>query len=193
MAPRAPEGAIDLDALLVGEGEIEIDIGFGRGMSLYERARAAPEVRLLGIEIKSKWATKVQERLEQLGLGNVRIFCGDARELLARSGPAGCVSRVFVHFPDPWWKKRHAKRRVLGEALLEEIARLLRPGGQLFVQTDVPDRAELYLETLRAHAAFRLLGAEGLLASNPFGSISNRERRAIDDGLPFFRILAERR
>jgi tRNA (guanine-N7-)-methyltransferase len=63
LAPRAPDGAIDLHALWgIDIGDIELEIGFGRGMFLIERAKSAPQARLLGIEIKSKWAFKVAER-----------------------------------------------------------------------------------------------------------------------------------
>src|SRR5690349_13974635 len=193
LAPRPPEGPIDLGAVLPGSGPIELEIGYGRGTFLIERATTAPRSRLIGIEIKTKWSTLVAERAARLGLGNVRAWCGDAREILARSGPDGSVARVFVHFPDPWWKKRHARRRVVGDVLLAEVARLLAPGGELFVQTDVEDRAEDYRTSLSAHDEFVLAGEDGRVAENPYGARSNREKRAIADGLPIYRILAHRR
>lgn len=192
MAPRAPEGPIDLREVVPGEGPLEIDIGFGRGQSLFERAAAAPEARLLGIEVKSKLAYQVDERRKKRGLERMRVFAGDAKEILGRAGPEGSVARVFLYFPDPWWKKRHAKRRVIGDELLDTLARLLAPGGELFIQTDVDDRAEAYLALVRAHEAFEIAGG-GYLDHNPFGARSNRERRADEDGLPVYRILARRR
>lgn len=192
IAPQPAEGAIDLDALVPGSGELEVDVGFGRGTSVLERAAAAPDARIVGIEIKAKWSFKVDERRKRLGLDRVRILCGDAREILARAGPDGAVSRVFVHFPDPWWKKRHRKRRVLGDDILDTFARLLRPGGQLYIQTDVEDRAQDYVALLRAHARFELEGEGGFVPENPFGARSNREKRADEDGLPVYRILATR-
>ncbi|HJK90851.1 MAG TPA: tRNA (guanine-N7)-methyltransferase [Polyangiaceae bacterium LLY-WYZ-15_(1-7)] len=192
MAPRPPEeGPIDLEAEVRGEGPIELDIGFGRGMSVFTRIEAAPDARVLGIEIKAKWATKVERRRARRELEGVTIWAADARSTLARSGPDGCVARVSVHFPDPWWKKRHTKRRVLQPAFLDTLARLMRPGGELFVQTDVPDRHDLYVRLAREHEAFEVL--DDALADNPFGGVSNREKRAIEDGLPIHRLLARRR
>lgn len=193
MAPRPPEsGPLDLDALVPGEGPIELDIGFGRGMSVLKRAATAPTARILGLEIKAKLAHHLSERVARVGLSNrVLIWACDARETLARSGPPGCVSRAFVHFPDPWWKKRHTKRRVLGDDFLTSLASLMRPGGDLFVQTDVEDRHALYVDFVEAHADFELV--EASLDHNPFGSISNREARAEEDGLPIHRLLARRR
>lgn len=194
VALRPPDGTIDLDAAIPGEGDLEIDIGFGRGASLFSRAAAAPESRIVGIEIKAKWAYKVEKRRRALGLGNVLAWAADARDLLRRAGPDDSVQRVFVHFPDPWWKKRHAKRRVVAPELLDDLARLLVSGGQLFVQTDVLDRAELYAEVIDAHPLFeRQVTPTGWLDGNPFGSVSNRESRAELDGLPVFRTLAIRR
>ncbi len=191
-APRAHEGRFSLDALVGGKGPLELDIGFGRGQSLFERAKAAPGSRIVGIEVKTKWAYKVQERLKKHGVSNVQVLCGDAREILKRAEPEGIVDKVALHFPDPWWKKRHQKRRVIGEALLVELRRLMGPGGELFIQTDVEDRAELYIQQLRDLGGFTLAGDGGLVDENPFSALSNRERRAIEDGFPVWRILAIR-
>jgi tRNA (guanine-N7-)-methyltransferase len=192
-APRAPEGRFLLEALVEGEGPIELDIGFGRGLSLFERAALAPESRIIGIEVKTKLAYKANERIRKRGLSNVAILCGDAREILKRAEPSGSVRRVSLHFPDPWWKKRHDKRRVIGDALLVELSRLMKPGGALFIQTDVEHRAEQYVAQLRARPDFLLASESGYVDENPFGARSNREKRAIEDGLPVWRIVGNRR
>ena len=191
-APRAPEGRFSLESLIEGPGPIELDIGFGRGMSLFERAALAPDSRIIGIEVKTKLAYKVAERARKHDLRNLTILCGDAREILKRAEPSGSVQRVSLHFPDPWWKKRHDKRRVIGEALLAELGRLMAPGGTLFIQTDVEHRAEQYVAQLRAQPELRLLSECAYVDENPFGARSNREKRAIEDGLPIWRIVAVR-
>jgi tRNA (guanine-N7-)-methyltransferase len=191
-APRAPEGRFSLEDLIEGSGPIELDIGFGRGLSLFERAAASPESRIIGIEVKTKLAYKVRERLRKRGLENVVVVCGDAREILKRAEPGGSVQRVALHFPDPWWKKRHDKRRVIGADLLTELGRLMTSGGQLFIQTDVEHRAEQYVAQLREAAEFTLASEDGYVDANPFSARSNREKRAIEDGLPVWRILATR-
>ena len=191
-APRAPEGRFSLEERIQGPGPIELDIGFGRGLSLFERAAASPESRIIGIEVKTKLAYKANERLQKHDLKNVAILCGDAREILKRAEPAGSVQRVALHFPDPWWKKRHDKRRVIGEALVTELGRLMKPGGELFIQTDVEHRAEQYVAQLRETVGFTLASDSGYVDANPFGARSNREKRAMEDGLPVWRILATR-
>ncbi len=192
-APRAPEGRFSLETLLEGSGPIELDIGFGRGLSLFERAAQVPDSRIIGIEVKTKLAYKADQRLQKHDLRNVAILCGDAREILKRAEPSGSVRRVSLHFPDPWWKKRHDKRRVIGDALLTELERLMKPGGELFIQTDVEHRAAQYVAQLQERAGFALAAGRGYIDENPFGARSNREKRAIEDGLPVWRIVATRR
>jgi tRNA (guanine-N7-)-methyltransferase len=179
--------------LLEGSGPIELDIGFGRGLSLFERAAQVPDSRIIGIEVKTKLAYKADQRLQKHDLRNVAILCGDAREILKRAEPSGSVRRVSLHFPDPWWKKRHDKRRVIGDALLTELERLMKPGGELFIQTDVEHRAAQYVAQLQERSGFALAAGRGYIDENPFGARSNREKRAIEDGLPVWRIVATRR
>jgi len=195
MARRAPDGPVDFDALLPGTGPRELEIGFGRGRFLIERARSAPGSRILGIEIKAKWGHLVEERRKREGLEHVVALAGDARTILPRLGPSGGLARVFLHFPDPWWKKKHGKRRVLDDVFLVEVARLLSPGGELFVQTDVEERG---IEMRERIEEFEVDGARafavrpGFDGPNPFGARSNREARADEDGLPVYRILGTR-
>ena len=189
LARRPPEGAIDLGALVPGQGELELEIGFGRGAFLLGRARVAPASRIVGLEIKAKLAHQVEERRSRERLENAVALHGDAREVLARSGPDGALRRVFVHFPDPWWKKRHHKRQVVDPGFLDQIARLLAAQGELFVQSDVEDRAAAVRDLVGAHPAFELVPCD----HNPFGARSNREVRADEDGLPVHRVLCRRR
>lgn len=144
---------------------------------------------MLGFEIRRKWATIVDNKLKAQGLGSRgRVFYEDARSALSRVPPAS-LTRVYIHFPDPWWKKRHEKRLVVSPPLLPDVVRALVPGGELFVQTDVEDRAAEYQAAI--DAAPGLVSAPGgpRLAENPFLARSPREHRAIKDGLPIHRLL----
>jgi tRNA (guanine-N7-)-methyltransferase len=189
-APRPPEGAIALPGLFSSaEGSLEIDIGFGRGQSLFARHAQAPHARIVGIEIKTKWTTKVHERIQSKKIQNLRVFAADAFEVLKNAGPDACVDRVFVSFPDPWWKRRHQKRMVVNPEFVQEVARLLRAGGELFIQTDVEERFIAYKEVLASNVAFEMQTID----HNPFACTSNREVRSERDGLPVYRILARRR
>ena len=195
-APRLPEGdRLEVASLAQGEWT-EVELGPGRGWFLVERAEVEPRAALIGLEIRRKWAAIVDARLASRGLGaRARVFAEDARFALPRFRPDASVRRFFVHFPDPWWKKRHAKRILVQGGFLDEIARLLEPDGELFVQTDVDERASGYEDLASLDPRFIPAGdAPGSprLAENPYGARSPRERRAITDGLPVNRLRWKR-
>jgi tRNA (guanine-N7-)-methyltransferase len=195
-APRLPGGEhIELRALVSGDW-VELEIGPGRGWFLVERAEVEPRAALVGLEIRRKWAAIVDGRLVRRGLGpRARVFAEDARHALPRLAPDASVRRVFVHFPDPWWKKRHHKRLVMKDGLLEQVARLLEPGGELFVQTDVEERAAAYEELVALDARFVPHGdtpGSPRLVDHAYVARSPRERRAIADGLPVHRMCWRR-
>jgi len=171
---------------------VEVEIGPGRGWFLVERAEAEPRAALVGLEIRRKWAAIVDARLAKRGLAHrARVFAEDARHALPRLAPDASVRRVFVHFPDPWWKKRHHKRLVMKDGLLEQVARLLEPGGELFVQTDVEERAAAYEDLVALDARFVPDGdtsGSPRLVDHAYVARSPRERRAIADGLPVHRM-----
>ncbi len=191
-APRLPDGdRVDVRALVAGQW-LELEVGPGRGWFLVERAEVETHVGLLGLEVRRKWASVVDARLRARGLGTrARVFAEDATFALQRLDPGASVKRIFVHFPDPWWKKRHQKRLVIQGEFIAQVARLLQVGGELFVQTDVEDRARDY-EALVATEPRLAPHGDSLgsprVAENPYGARSPRERRAISDGLPIHRL-----
>lgn len=184
-APRLPDGdVVDVRGIVKG-APVEIELGSGRGGFIVERATAAPEAALLGLEVRRKWASIVDARLGKMGLhARARVFAEDARVALPRLRPDASVRRMYAHFPDPWWKKRHQKRLMLSPGVIDEVARLLEPGGELFIQTDVEARAAQYRATLAGDPRF----VESPVEDNPYGARSPRERRAMKDGLPIYRL-----
>jgi tRNA (guanine-N7-)-methyltransferase len=203
-APHLPgEGRLDLAELLpTPVRRLEIEVGPGRGGFLFERLASRPDLGMIAFEVSRKWTTLVNARLARLGLADRgRVFADDARLALPRLEPAGQVACFYFHFPDPWWKKRHQKRLVVGAGVLDHVARLLCPGGELFVQTDVEERADLYETQILGHTAFRAFGEPGTdtaprasprLVENPYEARSHRERRAIDDAIPIYRLRFRR-
>lgn len=198
-APRLPStGPIDVRLLTTQPtGPLEIEIGPGRGLFLLDRAMECPHARLVGLELRWKWATIVDDRLRAAGHGSrARVYAEDARLVLPRFQPDGCVDAFFIHFPDPWWKSRQKKRLVIARPLLDDMARLLVPGGMLFVQTDVEDRGNAYETLIDAHDAFDPDGdaaGSARLSQSPWTSRGNRERRATDAGLPVIRLRYRKR
>lgn len=189
-APRLPDGDLVDPRLLVGAGSspIELEIGPGRGGFLFERLAAFSNIRMVGLEVRLKWAKIVDGKLRDRGVGDRgRVFAEDAVAAIQRF-PEGCLSAAFIHFPDPWWKKRHEKRLVVRDALTERLARVLAPGGELFVQTDVEERAELYEKLLGVTEGLIPVESQARVSENPYVARSPRERRAMADGLPIHRL-----
>jgi tRNA (guanine-N7-)-methyltransferase len=193
-APRLPEGPVTVTDLVGASGPLLLEIGPGRGRFTVEFCAHRPDWRVLALEIRRKLAFQLDERLRAKGYGaRARCFAEDAKEALPRVGPDGCVDAVAVHFPDPWWKKRHHKRLVVGDELANELARLVKPGGVVLVQTDVPERAEAYYPRFSEHPAFASVGSP-YVDESPFAPArSNREALAITDGLPVYRMVFSRR
>lgn len=176
---------------ILGEGDLELEIGFGRGQFIRERAAAA-NVKILGIETKRKLVYLCQEKAKDQHLDNVTVMHGDAREVISRMAPDGLFQSVFINFPDPWWKARHQKRKVVTDAVTDNVVRLLKPGGLYLVQTDVDFRAEEYLQILRANRWLEPVHGNGITEENNFDARSSRERRSMDLGMPVYRILFRR-
>lgn len=188
-APRLSDAEIiDPADFLEGSGPVELEIGPGRGGFIVERLTNRQDVRIFGLEIRRKWATLVDRRIKQLGMGDRgRVFAEDAKLVMPRLASAS-LSRIYVHFPDPWWKKRHQKRLVASQQLPDQVARLLVAGGDFFAQTDVLERAELYRELFVDHPEFEPWQTEKWAPDPEFDARSPRERRALEDQLPIYRV-----
>ena len=156
LAPKLapPDGAFDPRSLMPEAREIWLESGFGAGEHLTAQAKRHPEALILGAEPFVNGFAQCLAHVEDAGLANVRLSHGDVRELMARL-PAGCLSRLFVLFPDPWPKTRHKKRRLIEPGFVADAARLLAPGGRFRFATDWADYADWTLERMIASPAFR--------------------------------------
>src|ERR1017187_9480069 len=111
-APGECAPPIDWSTLYGNANPVELEIGSGKGLFLINAAKSGPGVNYLVIELSRKYAVYCAQRLARHDLPNAKVWCGDARLVLARLVPALSLRAVHVYFPDPWWKTRHKKRRV---------------------------------------------------------------------------------
>jgi tRNA (guanine-N7-)-methyltransferase len=118
------------------------------------QATRSPEAGLLGCEPFDEGVAKALAGIADGALGNIRLHPDDARPLL-RWLPNAAIGRAFILFPDPWPKRKHVKRRLINAALLDDLARVMRPGAVLRVGTDIGDYARTILRAVTAHDAFR--------------------------------------
>lgn len=133
--------------------ELWLEVGFGAGEHLVWQAAHHPHVGLIGAEPYEMGMAKLLTKLEESPLNNVRLFEGDGRDII-EGLPDASLSRFFLLFPDPWPKTRHHKRRFLQMAMLDQLARVLKPGGELRFATDDKTYLPWALERLMAHPAF---------------------------------------
>lgn len=174
--------------------DVEVEIGCAEAWFLFDRVAADRRRWAVGLEIRRELVDPVNARARALGAPVHAVF-GHANIDLPGMFPPGSVACLFVNFPDPWFKKRHHKRRLLDDALVAVCATALRPGGELFFQSDVFDLA---LEALAVcEEEPRLANLAGPWSfwreGNPYGARSRREVACADEGLPVWRIRYRRR
>lgn len=120
---------------------LHVDIGFGNGEFLTELARRDPGRAVVGIELSFKRVLKVARRLSHSDLRNVRLLGVDAAWAVREAFEDESVESFWIHFPDPWPKRRHRRRRFVEPAFVAELSRRLMIGGSLHVATDDPEYA----------------------------------------------------
>ena len=135
--------------------EVWLEIGFGGGEHLLWQAEANPSVGLIGAEPYVAGMAKLLGKIESQR-GNIRLYMEDASDIIAAL-PDSSLGRVFILFPDPWPKTRHHKRRFIQMKMLDELARVMRPGAELRFATDDAGYLAWTLERLMAHRAFNWL------------------------------------
>lgn len=137
-------GPLDLGPITAGR-DLWLEIGFGGGEHLVETASRHPGAHVIGAEPFVNGVAMCLGKLRRTGLANVSIHAGDVRDLFDVL-PDGCLSRVFLLYPDPWPKARHHRRRFVTPEHLDPLARAMAPGATLFVATDIPDYVRQTLE-----------------------------------------------
>ena len=136
--PEPTSAAFDFEAMRAGFSDVWLEVGFGGGEHLAWQAARNPDTLMIGAEPFVNGVAKLVSAVEEGGLKNVRILHGDVRPLI-EALPQGSIDRLFVLHPDPWPKKKHWKRRMISPWFLGEAARLLWPGAELRIASDIPD------------------------------------------------------
>ena len=138
----------DIQDLFSSDNPLEIELGSGKGLFLNRAAVENPKRNFIGLEIRKKYAMYSAIRLERVGSANAVMFQGDGLLFCNKYIPTAAVHAVHVYFPDPWWKQKHHKRRVLNASFLGDVVRILQPEGKLHFWTDVRDYFDSTLELI---------------------------------------------
>jgi len=165
---------------------LELEIGPGHGHFALDYASLERSIDLVCIETRRADCELIRERAQERGLANLVVLQGDAKLLLPRLFQEGALSALHIQFPDPWWKKRHRKRRMVDAELAVRMRTLLRPGGVVDFRTDVPAYAQAALG-IWEETGFDNAAGKGKLWTEAPAVLSTRERRYLRTGQPVFR------
>lgn len=154
LAPLSP-GAVDWDVnpsrekidlkALFGDRPVWLEIGFGGGEHMVHQAALNRDVGIIGAEPYINGVAMLLGKIRKAGVDNVRVHPGDARDLFDVL-PAESIARAFLLYPDPWPKKRHHRRRFVTNEHLEPLHRVMKPGAELRIATDIEDYVRQAME-----------------------------------------------
>jgi tRNA (guanine-N7-)-methyltransferase len=188
--PPAPLG---WRAVFGDDHPVELEVGFGKGLFLLSASQAHPEVNFVGVEIARKYQLFTATRIAKRGLCNVRLARADARIFMRDRIGSQSLRAVHIYFPDPWWKKRHMKRRVFTTEFVGECSRVLRAGGHLHAVTDVQDYFGEMTRLVGEQPCFRQLAPpDSKEPSSDLDYLTNFERKFRKEGKPIYRASWER-
>ncbi len=171
---------------------LEIEIGSGDGRFILAWAQAHPDRHFLAFEVRWKLANRIFNRAQEAGLKNLWVSDNDARLVISEVVPDGAISVVHLLMPDPWWKAKHYARRIISPWFVDVLARKLRPGGILRMETDVEGYPEWAERIVEAHPDFKPHNPElgELFADAP---LTSRQEWCREHGFPIYRRFWQRR
>ena len=176
---------------------IHLDIGSAKGEFLIELAKKYPEWNFVGLEIRSSLVSLCEKKRKQLELNNLKfLFCNvnvSLDEWLSDLD-YGQLKRVSIQFPDPWFKRKHFKRRVLKTKLLNSIAKSMSEDGEIFIQSDILKLIESMIKIIDQSIYFdrKGLGDFSLIDNNPYNVKTDRELFSIKKNLPIYKAMYKR-
>lgn len=171
---------------------LHLDIGCARGKFLLNMAPLYPQINFLGTEIREPLVIEANEYRDRMDLSNLYfLFCNINISVtsLLESLPEGVLQWVTIQFPDPWFKMRHMKRRVVQPELVNAIAKYLRKDGTVFLQSDVESVAVQMCDRFEENPCFHKIHEEPWLMNNPFQVPTEREIATLNKNEPVYRAL----
>ncbi|MES1204316.1 MAG: hypothetical protein ABUS79_00125 [Pseudomonadota bacterium] len=176
-------------------GALEVELGSAESLFLIERARLVGDVGLVGVEIRREMVVRADRLCAEAGVAGIHnVFANMSVDLPRLFAPAS-VSCFHINFPDPWFKSRQHKRRVVGPALVDDMAAALVPEGTVSVMTDIFDialEAMAVLESDPLHRFANAVSPWSFLARNPWGARSRREKQCEWENTKIWRLRYRR-
>lgn len=180
---------IDLVAIFADPTKpLLLDIGCARGRFLLKMAAERPEWNYLGVEIREPLVDEANRLAREANLANLNyVFCNAMLfiDKLIAEIPNDLLKKVTIQFPDPWFKRKHSKRRMVNEEMVDCLGKKLAADGNVFVQTDIEFLADEMFELFRADDRFTEIATH----ENPFTVKTEREKAVEDKQLPVYRAI----
>jgi len=136
-------------------GELDLEIGFGRGSFLRQWAKLHPDRNIVGVEIRKNIVAELEVEVRTENLTNTHLILGNGEIVLEDCFDDKSITNIFLFHPDPWFKKSHHKRRVIRPQFLEAVCKKLKQNGKLYISTDVTPLWEAMEETLLTSGYFK--------------------------------------
>lgn len=173
---------------LPADVSVEVELGSAEAQFLLERAAEEPSRCYVGVELRRELVEQANRRCQQMGLAQVSSVFANISSDLPRLFPPASIARFFVNFPDPWWKQRQRKRRVVNEELVEQLVLLLAPEGEIHVATDIFDIALDAMGALEQAGLRNLNAPWSFFRQSPFAARSRRERHCEELDIKIWRL-----
>ncbi|ODG96761.1 tRNA (guanosine(46)-N7)-methyltransferase TrmB [Nostoc sp. KVJ20] len=194
---QTPANPLDWEKVYAKPNQpLHLDIGCAKGQFLLNMAKIEPNWNFLGLEIREPLVVEANKLRSELALTNLHyLFCNVNNSLhsLLSSLPPGSLQHVTIQFPDPWFKTRHAKRRVVQPELVADLAKYLAVGGFVFLQSDMEFVAVEMRDRFAENPDFEKIGTGEWLTENPLPVPTEREIGTQKKGEPVYRALFVRR
>ena len=174
---------------------LHLDIGCARGGFVLAMAQLDPKINFLGIEIRDQLVNAANQTKDELGLTNLHYLFGNMNSsalALLESLPSNVLKTISIQFPDPWFKKRHNKRRVVQSELVKILVDYLAEGGQVFLQSDIEEVAVEMRDRFTNHPLLIQQHTAAWLDTNPFPVPTERELYVQKKNLPVYRVLLQK-
>lgn len=192
---RTPATAPDWQQIYTNPSQpLHLDIGCARGRFAMQMAQMNPTWNFLGLEIREPLVIQANEWRDQQALSNLHyLYCNANNSLqpILSSLPSGTLQLVTIQFPDPWFKQKHKKRRVVQPGLVQDLADFLPGGAIVFIQSDILDVAEEMRDRFQEHASFKIK-APDWSQENIMPIPTEREIGVLEAGEPIYRAVFTR-
>lgn len=144
----------DSETLFGNSNPVHVEYCSGNGDWIAGKAEQYPEINWLAVEMKFTRVQKIWSKLKNRHLNNLVVLCGEGLMATKEYFPGSSVSHVYVNFPDPWPKRRHAKNRIIQGHFIDEVDRILTADGEVTLVTDDPSYSVQMIDTMLSSSSF---------------------------------------